>query len=103
MLGYLPYSSQIKLIINTNELDKWGKSLTSEFEEVRNCYIREVTTLEAQFNSKELKLKLVFGIDGNALIKAGDIVETNNIRYEIAKTRKIRDLSGEVITTLAYV
>ena len=46
---------------------------------------------------------MVFGIEGNSKITAGDTVESNNVRYEVIKTRKIRDLSGEVITTLVYV
>ena len=103
MLGFLPYSLQVKLIIKTSELDDWGKPVHSESEEVYECYIREVTTLEEKYNSKELVLTMVFGIEGDASIKAGDTVEADGIRYAVGKTRKIRDLSGEVITTLVYV
>lgn len=103
MLGYLPYNLQVKLIIKSSELDKWGKPIVSESEELHRCYIREVTTLEESYNSKELKYTMVFGIEGNSKITAGDTVESNNVRYEVIKTRKIRDLSGEVITTLVYV
>ncbi len=46
---------------------------------------------------------MVFGIEGNSTITAGDTVEADGVRYEVIKTRKIRDLSGEVITTLVYV
>lgn len=103
MLGYLPYNLQVKLIIKTSELDSWGKPVVSESEELHKCYIREVTTLEESYNSKELKLTMVFGIEGNSKITAGDTVEADGVRYEVAKTRKIRDLSGAVITTLVYV
>lgn len=103
MLGYLPYNLQVKLVIKSSELDKWGKPVISESEELHRCYIREVTTLEESYNSKELKYTLVFGIEGNSNITAGDTVESDNVRYEVIKTRKIRDLSGEVITTLVYV
>lgn len=103
MLGYLPYNSKVKLIIKTSELDKWGKPVISESEQEHKCYIREVTSLEEKFNSKELTLTMVFGIEGNSNIIAGDIVEADNVRYEVAKTRKIRDFSGEIITTLVYV
>ena len=103
MLGYLPYNLQVKLIIKTSDLDTWGKPVISESEEVHRCYMREVTTLEEQFNSKELKLTMVFGIEGNSTITAGDTVEADGVRYEVIKTRKFRDLSGEVITTLVYV
>lgn len=103
MLGYLPYNSEVKLIIKTSDLDKWGKPVVSESEEVHRCYIREVTALEESYNSKELKLTMVFGIEGNSNITAGDIVESDGVRYEVSKTRKIRDLSAEVITTLVYV
>lgn len=103
MLGYLPYNSLVKLITKTSELDKWGRPIISEREELHNCYIREVTTLEESYNSKEIKLTMVFGIEGNSNVIAGDTVESNAVRYEVIKTRKIRDLSGEVITTLVYV
>lgn len=103
MLGFLPYNSDVKLIIKTTNLDKWGKPIQSECVELYKCYIREVTTLESSYNSKEIKLTLVFGIEGDVSISAGDIVESYNNRYEVIKTRKIRDLMGEVITTLVYV
>lgn len=103
MLGFLPYNLKVKLIIKTSELDKWGKPVVSESVKEYKCYIREVTSLEEKFNSKELNLIMVFGIEGNSNIKAGDTVEADGVRYEVSKTRKIRDLSGEIITTLVYV
>jgi len=103
MLGYLPYNQTVKLVIKTKELDKWGQPVISESTEIYSCYIRETTLLEEKYSSKEIVDSLVFGIEGNVTIKSGDIVESEGNKYVVAKSRKIRDLSGEVITTLVYV
>lgn len=103
MLGYLPYSQNVTVVTKDSTLDKWGKPIVSNIETVYNCYVRETTAIEQQYDSKELVSSLVFGIEGNVSIKAGNTVIYCSDKYDVAKTRKIRDLSGEVITTLVYV
>ncbi len=108
MLGFLPYNEKVTLTVISSDLDKWGKPVVSEELVEYPCYIRDVTKLEADGavigrHGKEITLTYTIGIEGNAPVKVGDCIKSIEGEFEIVKVRKIRDLSGETITTLIYV
>ena len=105
MLGYRPYTQIATIHKHSQELDVWGKPKTS-ISTTLNCYTREVTSLEATGligkHGKELLKSIVIGFPGNPPVFVGDTIEIEKRPLQIYKISTIKDLSGEVISTLAY-
>lgn len=102
MLGLVPYNNEVQITHISPELDSWGLAGKSETV-TYNCYLRDVAAVEYTSYGKDFTATYTLGIAGDVPVKLIDKVITAEGEFDIVKIRKIRDLSGETITTLVYV
>ena len=104
MLDLIPCNSKV-IIHKLKELDEWGQSDAGDSITVA-CSMRDMTSLEYDTltkGNKEIKLSSVIRIAGDICVSLADTLEVDSCIYQIVKIKRVRDLTGDTISTLLYV